>query len=280
MLRCYYAKVSFANAEPTASTKSRSRISCWPQYNPIIPWMFSLSWFSILSRCKGQWAVMQSSWQVEFPEFPLNLRLSKPVSNLPPGFCEPRGVVKSFLSSQQEKIVKHLKSWERLFWLPKTERCFTMMNLQDGDLTTFPRKTRPSVSCFSVLSCWGQIWSFAALSAQVHARAWRFDRLGFAHKSAGKIWYGKTSGLKILCIQGRCFERVEWYLVQFFLIDVSFMLTASMDICSWFCWFAENVFASPSYCGSSWSEVGGASSGREKSMKLTAIKWPKSRLRN
>ncbi len=43
MLRCYYGKVYFANAEPTASTKSRSRISCWPvQYHPITPSMFSL----------------------------------------------------------------------------------------------------------------------------------------------------------------------------------------------------------------------------------------------
>ena len=32
-------------------------------------------------------------------------------SNLPPGFCEPRGaLVKSFLSSQQEKtVIKHFK---------------------------------------------------------------------------------------------------------------------------------------------------------------------------
>ena len=69
-------------------------------------------------------------------------------------------------------------------------------DVQDGDLTTFPRKTRPSVSSFSVLSCPLHMLGhsignssprFAALSAQVHARAWRFDRLGFAHKSAGKI---------------------------------------------------------------------------------------------
>lgn len=203
MLWCYYGKVSFAGAEPTALTKSRSPISCLPvqSNHPLDVQSFKIFDFNVsLQRSVSSDAVQLASWS----EFPLNLRLSKPVLGQ---IC--RQVFVNLeehwwrVSYQRNK--KRLSS--NILRCKLRKSILASKNLQDGDLTTFPRKTRPSVSCFSVLSCplhsiGNSSPHFAALSAQVHARAWRFDRLGFAHKCAGKIWYGNTSGLKILCIQG------------------------------------------------------------------------------
>lgn len=238
MLWCYFGKVSFANAEPTALTKSRSPISCLPvqSNHPLDVQSFKIFDFNVsLQRSVSSDAVQLASWS-GLRGFPLNLRQSKPVLgqicrqvfvNLEEHWWRvsyhrnKKRSSSNILRCKLRKSILASKNWEMFYY-----------DVQDGDLTTFPRKTRPSVSSFSVLSCPLHMLGhsignssprFAALSAQVHARAWRFDRLGFAHKSAGKIWYGNTSGLKILCIQGRCFEHVEWYLLQFFLIDVLFL---------------------------------------------------------
>lgn len=78
MLWCYYGKVSFANAEPTALTKSRSPISCLPvqSNHPLDVQSFKIFNFNVsLQRSVSSDAVQLASWS----GFPLNLRQSKPV---------------------------------------------------------------------------------------------------------------------------------------------------------------------------------------------------------